>query len=357
MVESAPNLQVPWWLRHAHAQTIMPRLDFRKFTVPAEHERHELPDGDFVDVHWVGRHQAGPLVVLLPGMQGGHDGIYIRALLWELSRSGFRAAVLCHRGGTVPNRLARFYHAGFIDDLAWLISLLRAKEPRTPLFAVGFSLGGSMLIRYLAETGHGSGLAAAAAVSMTFSLASTAGLAGVGVNRLYQYRILRSYKRVASAKSHLPEYAPRVAALDSLQSVRAFDEVFTGPLNGFTGADDYYRRCSSRQFLPGLEVPFLILNAEDDPIVARETIPSARELRGHVRLELPRHGGHLGFLCRTQSQLGYYHPHRLTSFFRERLGAHESLSQDGLDPALLALEAPHERGGTHQHAHPARSAQ
>lgn len=325
--------------------------------MPSEHERYELPDGDFVDVHWMGRDRAGPLVILLPGMQGSHDAAYIRALLWELSRSGLRAAVLCHRGGSVPNRLARFYHAGFIDDLAWLISLLREKEPRTPLFAVGFSLGGSMLIRYLAETGHASGLAAAAAVSVTFSLASTAGLACVGVNRLYQYRVLRSYKRVASAKSHLPEYAPRVAALDSIQSVRAFDEVFTGPLNGFADADDYYRRCSSRQFLPGLEVPFLIINAEDDPIVERETIPSARELRSHVRLELPRHGGHLGFLCRTPSQLGYYHPHRLSSFFRERLGAHESLSQVALDPALLALEAPHERGGAHQHADPTRPAQ
>ncbi len=358
MAEHPHGFHVPWWLRYSHVQTVVPHLDRRRHDVVTEHIRHELPDGDFVDVYWLRREDEGPLFILLPGMQGTQDATYIRSLLSELSRRGLRAAVLCHRGGTVPNRQAPFYHAGFTEHLAWLVGLVREQEPHTPLYGVGFSLGGSMLIRYLAETGHASQLSAAAAVSLTFSLGSTARRACEGINQLYQLRVLGSYKRTARLKGHLPEFASRLGRLNGLRSIQDFDALFTAPLHGFKDTDDYYGRCSSRQFLSRIEVPFLILNAEDDPLVARDTLPDARELRAHVRLELTPHGGHLGFLYPRSSGLGYYPPARLISFFlQEQSEAHESLSQDVVGHALLALEAGDARGRPDEHAGAARPAQ
>ncbi|ABF90520.1 hydrolase, alpha/beta fold family [Myxococcus xanthus DK 1622] len=358
MAEHANAFHVPWWLRFSHVQTVVPHLDRRRHDVLTEHIRHELADGDFVDVYWLNRTRPGPLLILLPGMQGTQDSTYVRSLLSELSPRGLRAAVLCHRGGAVPNRRAPFYHAGFTDHLAWLVRFVREQEPHTPLYGVGFSLGGSMLIRYLAETGHASHLSAAAAVSLTFSLGSTARRACEGINQLYQLRVLNSYKRVARLKAHLPEFASRVGTLNGMRSIQAFDEVFTAPLHGFKDAEDYYERCSSQQFLPGIEVPFLVLNAEDDPLVARDTLPDARALREHVRLELTPHGGHLGFMYQRSSGLGYYPPARLISFFlQEPSEAHESLSQDVVGHALLALEAGDARGRADEHAGAARPAQ
>lgn len=358
MAELAKSFQAPWWLRHPHVQTVAPRLDPRRFGVGTEHLRHELPDGDFVDVYWLNRQRPGPLFILLPGMQGTQDSPYIRAMCGELSKRGLRAAVLCHRGGALPNRQAAFYHAGFTEHLAWLVALLREQEPHTPLYAVGFSLGGSMLIRYLAQTGQASGLVAGAAVSLTFSLASTARRACEGINQLYQLRVLESYKRTARGKAHLPEFASRLGSLSGLRSIQAFDELFTAPLHGFRDAEDYYQRCSSRQFLSRLEQPFLILNAEDDPLVARDTLPGARELREHVRLELTPHGGHLGFLGWQPSGLAYYPPTRLISYFlQERREAHESLPPDAVGHAVLSLEAGDARGGAGQHPRAARAAQ
>ncbi|MFY2562059.1 YheT family hydrolase [Corallococcus terminator] len=358
MAELLSAFEAPWWLRSSHVQTVVPHLDPRRYDVASEHVRHELPDGDFADVHWLNREGTGPLFILLPGMQGTPNSIYIRALLWELSQRGLRAAVLCHRGGALANRRAPFYHAAFTEHLAWLITTLREKEPRTPLYAVGFSLGGSMVIRYLAETGHHSHLKAAAAVSLTFDLSSTARRACEGINQLYQLRVLRSYQRVARLKAHLPEYVSRLDALKGLRSIRDFDEVFTASLHGFDDAEDYYRRCSSRQFLAGIETPFLILNAEDDPLVARDTLPAAKELRGHVRLEVTPHGGHLGFMYRQPSGLCYYPPSRLISFFlQEQREAHESLSQAVVGHAVFDLEAGDARGGVDEHAGKARVAQ
>ncbi|WP_426745007.1 alpha/beta fold hydrolase [Myxococcus faecalis] len=358
MGEPASGFQAPWWLRHSHVQTVAPHLDPRRFDVAIEQRRHELPDGDFVDVHWLNREGSGPLFILLPGMQGTPDSTYIRALLGELSRRGLRAAVLCHRGGAVPNRLAPFYHAGFTEHLGWLVATVREQEPTTPLYAVGFSLGGSMVIRYLAQTGHHSHLRAAAAVSLTFDLASTAARAYEGINQLYQLRVLRSYQRVARLKAHLPEYASRLGALSGLRGIRDFDEVFTAPLHGFSDAQDYYRRCSSRQFLGDIQTPFLILNAGDDPLVAPDTLPSPGELRSHVQLELTPHGGHLGFMYRHASGFGYYPPSRLISFFlQEQREAHESLSPDVVGARVLAVEAADEGGRADQHPPAARAAQ
>jgi uncharacterized protein len=358
VAEPASGFKAPWWLRHSHVQTVAPHLDPRRYDVVVEKLRHELPDGDFADVHWLNREGTGPLFILLPGMQGTPDSSYIRALLGELSRRGLRAAVLCHRGGALPNRIAPFYHAGFTEHLGWLIASVREREPHTPLYAVGFSLGGSMVIRYLAQTGHHSHLRAAAAVSLTFCLSSTAARAYQGMNQLYQLRVLRSYQRVARLKGHLPEYASRLGALAGLRGIRDFDALFTAPLHGFADPEDYYRRSSSRQFLRDIQTPFLILNAKDDPLVAYDTLPSRGELRSHVQLELTPHGGHLGFMYRQASGLEYYPPSRLISFFlQEQREAHESLPPDALGPRLLAVEAADEGGGAGQHARSARAAQ
>src|SRR5690606_30221702 len=134
------------------------------------HERLELPDGDFVDLHWLGKDRAGPVVVLLPGMQGSERSECVQSLLDGCGRLCLRAVVLCHRGAHVPNRLAGSYHAGFIDHLAWLVDHLQERAPGDSLHAVGFSLGGSMLIRYLAESGARAGFTSCAAVSVTFDL-------------------------------------------------------------------------------------------------------------------------------------------------------------------------------------------
>lgn len=358
MVERDQGFQTPWWLGGSHIQTIAPSLDPRWRSLGTEHVRHELPDGDFLDLHWLGRERTGPLVIVLPGMQGSERSTCVRSLLGELERRGVRAVVLCHRGATVPNRRAASYHAGFIDHLAWLVARLRATEPRTTLHGVGFSLGGSMLIRYLSEAGRQGGLRSGAAVSLTFDLSSTATRACQGFNRIYQRRVLRSYQRVTRLKAGMPELASRLPQMERARSIREFDEVISAPLHGFRDAEDYYRRCSSTQDLPRLEVPFLILNAVDDPLVAAETVPDARSLRSHVQLELTPRGGHLGFLGRRRDGFGYYAPSRLIPFLlQDSNEAHEPLSAHAVGDDLLEVQAGHAGRGAGEHARAARAAQ
>lgn len=314
------EFEPPWWLATAHLQTLAPALVRGAARVATEHERVELPDGDFVDLHWVGREWAGPVVVLVPGMQGSERSECVRSLLAECARLNLRAVVLNHRGAHVANRVAGSYHAGFIDHLAWLVGLLQQRAPGVPLHAVGFSLGGSILIRYLAEAGDASGLASCAAVSVTFDLERTATRACEGFNRVYQQRVLRSYLRATRLKAHLPEIASRLPALRKVRTIRAFDGIITGPLHGFTDAEDYYRQCSSQRFLGGVRTPLLILNAKDDPLAPPDTLPTPSSMNSCIRLELTGRGGHLGFLERRGSTWRPWIPGRVLPFLLQGSG-------------------------------------
>ncbi|MFP5344553.1 MAG: YheT family hydrolase, partial [Gammaproteobacteria bacterium] len=141
----------PWWLRNAHLQTLWAALVRRAPQPALRRERLELPDGDFVDLDWT-TGLSGPVVIILHGLQGSSGSNYARGLLESLHQHGYRAVLMHFRGCSgEPNRLPRFYHAGDTGDLYALIHALRAREPRTPMAAVGYSLGGNMLLKYLAQ--------------------------------------------------------------------------------------------------------------------------------------------------------------------------------------------------------------
>lgn len=318
--EEGAAFDPPWWLASAHLQTMAPVLVPLAPRVVLAHERLELPDGDFLDVHWLGKERSGPVVLLLPGMQGSEHSASVQSLLAALDREGARAVVLSHRGAHVANRLPGSYHAGFIEHLAWLVGQLEAVLAGSSLHAVGFSLGGSMLIRYLAEAGEGAGFTSCAVVSVTFDLERTATRACEGFNRVYQQRVLRSYLRATRLKAHLPEVASRLAALNTVRTIRAFDTVITGPLHGFTDAEDYYRRCSSKRFVDSVRTPLLILNAADDPLAPADTLPIPSSLGACVQLEITRRGGHLGFVARHGPSWRPYVPGRVLPFLLQGSG-------------------------------------
>jgi hypothetical protein len=143
-----------WWCRGAHAQTLWPYLFRPSPRVELHRERLELPDGDFLDLDWTtGRD--GPIVLILHGLDGSSNSKYARGLLKSIHARRWRGVVMHFRGCSgEPNRLPRSYHSGETGDLAHVLSVLRRREPETPLAAVGYSLGGNVLLKWLGETAN-----------------------------------------------------------------------------------------------------------------------------------------------------------------------------------------------------------
>ena len=285
-----------WWLPGPHLQTLWPVLFRRRAPVHARRERLELPDGDFLDLLWNDAGD-GPLVLVLHGLEGSVQSHYASGLLAALSRGGYRFVFMHFRGCSGrPNRLPRGYHSGDTGDLGRVIDHIEARTGAPPAAAVGFSLGGNVLLKALGEQGKDSVLRSAVAVSVPFLLNDCAERLNHGLSRLYRNHLLHRLRFSYRTKfRQIP--SPLDVDVERLLTFREFDDRVTAPLHGFGGVDHYYGSASSRQYIPRITVPTLIIHAADDPFMWPRTVPEPGELPSQVQLELSRHGGHVGFVA------------------------------------------------------------
>lgn len=183
---SQKQFKPAWWLRNSHLQTIWPVITRWKINIQLERERFELPDGDFIDLDWIGKNKSGPLILILPGLEGSIDSHYARSMLKTFKSCGWRGVFMHYRGlSGEPNRLRQGYHSGDTNDLGYLVRSLMQREPNTPIAAIGFSLGGNMLLKWLGETGWQNPLKAAIAVSVPFELHKAAKRIQQGFSRFF----------------------------------------------------------------------------------------------------------------------------------------------------------------------------
>ncbi|MGU5164302.1 YheT family hydrolase, partial [Pseudomonas aeruginosa] len=191
---ASPTFQPAWWLPNPHLQTLWSPFFRRGPTLERQRERLWLADGDFIDLDWAGPHDAEtPLVLALHGLTGSSSSHYILGLQRALLERGWASVALNWRGCSgEPNRLPRGYHSGVSDDLAEVVAHLRARRPQAPLYAVGYSLGGNVLLKYLGETAGDCPLLGGVAVSVPFRLDECADRIGLGFSRVYQAHFMKA---------------------------------------------------------------------------------------------------------------------------------------------------------------------
>lgn len=306
---SESDFQPAFWLTSPHAQTIFASKLRPMPALTVVTERLELDDGDFLDLSWLPERDLpddAPVVIVLHGLNGGLDSKYARGLLRQVRAHGGRGVLLHFRGANKPNRLAHSYHSGETGDFAKVIGVIHRRYPRAALAAVGYSLGGNVLLKYLGENADDTPLTCATAVSVPFDLGQCAEAVNHGLSRIYRDHMLRGMREVVEAKFSDMEPPQPLPDLKPLRDFRSFDDAVTAPLNGFAGADEYYARASSRPFLKSIRVPTLIVQAKDDPFMGKHIVPDAEELSTAIRFELSAHGGHVGFVSAGAFAAPYY---------------------------------------------------
>ncbi len=297
--------RVPVWQIDGHLQTIGALWARRgqghawPRRVPWQRERWDTPDGDFIDTDYCLPSDVRALVVLFHGLEGSSSSHYAEAMTRVAAARGWGIVVPHFRGCSgEPNRAPRAYHSGDFAEIDWMLGQVVRRWPALPRVAVGVSLGGNALLRWLQEAGAQAARSvdAAAAVSAPLDLTAAGAAIDAGLNRvLYARHFLRTMRRKAR------EMARRYPGLFDVEralrarTLREFDDAFTAPLHGFAGVDDYWRRASSKPHLHAIRVPTLVLNARNDPFVPAESLPTGREAGSWVTLWQPAHGGHVGF--------------------------------------------------------------
>jgi hypothetical protein len=263
-------------------------------------ERVPTPDGDFVDVDWLDGAPGAPLILVLHGLEGSAQSHYVQGVLRGAADRGWRGVALNFRSCSGELNLApRFYHSGETEDLAWLVELIVSREPGVRLGAVGTSLGGNVLLKWLGEGGDRIPvqLRAAVGVSVPFDLTVCARRLDRGLHRLvYTTNFMRTMRQKVCNKARRYPGFVDVAAVRRARTFAEYDRAVTAPLNGFADELDYWRRASCRRFLAGIRRPALLISALDDPIVPAEALPDPAHLPPHVRTEFVQTGGHAAFL-------------------------------------------------------------
>ncbi|HTY42918.1 MAG TPA: alpha/beta fold hydrolase [Thermoanaerobaculia bacterium] len=313
------DFRAAWWLPGPHAQTVWGRLVRPRRMVAFERERLETPDGDEILLDHAAGPAGAPRLLVLHGLEGSSNSVYVQGLLAEAARRGMRGTALnfrsCARDPNdlsrmLPNRRPRLYHSGETGDLDFVVRMLASREPGTKLAAVGVSLGGNVLLKWLGENPGQTAVAAAAALSTPFDLADSAAHLETFVGGLYVGHFLGTLKEKARATAaRFPEAASRID-LPRVLAARTFwqfDDAATAPLHGFAGADDYYRRSSSVGYVARIATPTLCLSAEDDPFLSPRAIRSARAAASPaVEFHATRRGGHIGFVGGAAPWLPHY---------------------------------------------------
>ena len=292
----------PGWLRGGHAQTVAGKILRADPALALDPLRIRTPDGDFLDLE-VGPEPAprAPVVLLLHGLEGSTRRGYMRQAMLALLEAGIRPVGMNFRAcsGT-PNLRPRFYHSGETGDLRQVLAILREQMPGRAFGALGFSLGGNVLLRYLGETRPAApgALGAAVAVSVPYDLAAAAEiLEAGGMGHFYTRYFLRSLRAKVRAKRALLENVVDVQQALAARTLRDYDEAATAPLHGFRDAADYYRQASSGPVLGSIRVPTLLIHAADDPFLPADAVPVAAVERNRWLLgAFTRHGGHVGFI-------------------------------------------------------------
>jgi len=284
-----------WWLRSSHLQTLWPALFKKRHELDLVLETLELDDGDFLDLLW-SKKTSNKIVLVVHGLEGSIDSHYANGIMYQLEQAGYKPVFMYFRGcsGRI-NRLPRAYHSGETGDLSAVVEYVKKKEGLYPYAVVGYSLGGNVLLKWLGETGNENPVKKAIAVSVPFQLHDAAKRLEKGISKIYREHLLKSLRTTYVEKFSKIE-SPLNLDVKQIRSFWDYDDKVTAPLHGFSGAQEYYDTCSSRQFIKDIRVATTIIHSKDDPFMFETTAPELKELNDKVQLFLTSKGGHVGFI-------------------------------------------------------------
>ncbi len=285
-----------WWLRNPHAQTLWAAKVQRTPTPVTVKERLQTPDADFLDLNWTTNNE-GPIAIIFHGLTGSINSHYIRSLMHFLPQHGIRAVLMHFRGCSgEPNRTPGSYHSGHTEDIAFIAKTIRERYPDVPLAAVGYSLGGNALLKYLARNPNNP-LRFAMSVSPPLVLTEGAKRMNRGFSKIYQRVLIKQMiEAVRTKHERYPEFKLNELNFENASTFTEFDHQVTAPLHGYESGADYYRRASTLEDLINIKTPTHIIWSRDDPFFTEACIPTNEQLADAVDFELTGHGGHVAFI-------------------------------------------------------------
>ena len=292
-------------------QTVAHRLIHRNRLIPGVKTLMQFPlrdqSGDIMTgtLHDPGK--GGPLVMLLHGLAGSEDSVYIRSTAHHLAQQGMRVLRLNHRGaGSSLGSCSIPYQCAGTAEIIEILDSLSDELTESGIFLCGFSMGGAILLNMLSEIGRDLRICGAMTVSAPLDLTSASAQLNRHRNVIYQKVLLATlmrFERTLRNSCKLVDDEP----LHNPRSLFEYDELFTAPRHGFTSAVDYYHKTSPLPRLKNIRVPVVMLHAENDPWISSDSYRlTAKNCHTNIRILLTEYGGHVGFHFRQRANPFYF---------------------------------------------------
>jgi predicted alpha/beta-fold hydrolase len=282
-------------LANKHVNTILPMYLTQSLDPQYVRERIDTPDGDFIDLDWVNKEVCDkPTVILFHGFEGNSRSHYAKRIMYYLQQIGWRGVVPHYRGCSEEiNRQPTFYHAGQTEDMTFVINEVKSRTTRE-IFAVGVSLGGNALLKYLGEHPDNH-LSAALAISVPFNLDICIDGMDKGFNKYIYVKhflasLLPKMKEYASIFDNFNYASHKVDTLDE------FNNTYMCQFFDFKSSKDYYQQANCVPFLKHIQTPTMILQAENDPMVPIQAWPDKESFSPSINFIATKTGGHVGFI-------------------------------------------------------------
>jgi predicted alpha/beta-fold hydrolase len=310
-------------LRYGHLSTILPNILRKIKRPPYERFRLDTDDGDFLDLD-LSKVGSDTLVILTHGLEGSSDREYMSAMVNEVNANNWDALAINLRGCSgVPNKLYSSYHSGKSDDLNSVVNHVLAYYAYKSILLIGYSLGGNITLKYVGEKDdeiHPS-IKGAAAVSVPIMLKDSAYKLAKQENWIYMNRFVRKLSPKLKEKIiRFPQNGLSTKVINKMKTFYDFDSLYTAPAHGFSSAEDYWAKSSSRPFIKNIQVPTLLINAKDDPFLAENCFPfEEAESNPYFYLLAPEHGGHVGFMSSIWEKGSFWHEKEMITFFRSKI--------------------------------------
>ncbi|XP_023840690.1 monoacylglycerol lipase ABHD2 isoform X1 [Salvelinus sp. IW2-2015] len=260
----------------------------------------------------LGDHRTGDdiTMVICPGIGNHSEKHYIRTFVNHSQRQGYRCAVLNHLG-SLPNielTSPRMFTYGCTWEFAAMVGSIKRAFPQTLLIVVGFSLGGNIVCKFLGENRiNQERVLCCVSVCQGYSAlrAQKTFLQWDQCRRLYNFLMADNMKKIILShrgslfgmNSSKMEDAD-LSRLYTATSLMQIDDNIMRKFHGHDTLKEYYEKESCVHYIHNINVPLLLVNSSDDPLVHRSllTIPrTLAEKKQNVIFALTLHGGHLGF--------------------------------------------------------------
>ena len=309
--------QPPFWSKNGTVATVFSGLYRKVDGVIQKRERISTRDDDFLDLDWsYAETHSKSVIILLHGLEGHGQRPYITGSAKLFNANGIDACAVNFRSCSgEDNKYYYSYHSGATDDLEDVIFHCIQQKKYEHIYIKGISLGGNITLKYLGEERIiPEQIKAAIAVSVPCDLSASAEMLHKFRNKPYAINFLNHLKEKLYRKA---VNFPKKINLNTIKAIKTlydFDEIYTSKAHGFTDAQDYYKKCSSRQFTPQIKIPTLLINALNDTFLSKECFPKEEAKNNkNFFLEISKYGGHVGFISKDNI---YYNERRALEFIK-----------------------------------------